>query len=65
MRNQKSLFTVCFYAVDAQSKTVIERTVARWTEIKDKEFFYILTAAEGRDIMKRAVERFRVNFFGS
>ena len=46
---------VYFYAIDAQIKTVIDRTVARWTEIKDKEFYYILTAAEGREIMERGV----------
>ena len=50
---------VYFYAINAQIKTVIDRTVARWTEIKDKEFYYILTAAEGREIMERAVECFR------
>ncbi len=50
---------VYFYSINAQIKTVLDRTVARWTEIKDKEFFYILTAAEGREIMERAVECFR------
>lgn len=50
---------VYFYSINAQIKTVLDRTVARWTEIKDKEFYYILTAAEGRDIMERAVECFR------
>lgn len=50
---------VYFYAINAQIKTVLDRTVARWTEIKDKEFYYILTAAEGREIMERAVECFR------
>lgn len=38
---------VYFYSIDAQLKTVIDRTVARWTEIKNKEFYYIMTAAEG------------------
>ena len=50
---------VYFYSINAQIKTVLDRTVARWTEIKDKEFYYILTAAEGREIMDRAVECFR------
>ena len=31
---------VYFYSVDAQIKTVLDRTLARWTEIKDKEFYY-------------------------
>ncbi len=37
---------VYFYSVDAQLKTVIDRTVARWTEVKDKEFYYIMTSAD-------------------
>lgn len=37
---------VYFYSIDAQLKTVIDRTVARWTQIKNKEFYYIATAAE-------------------
>ncbi len=37
---------VYFYSVDAQLKTVIDRTVARWTEVKNKEMYYIVTAGE-------------------
>ncbi len=37
---------VYFYSVDAQLKAVIDRTVARWTEVKDKELYYIVTAAD-------------------
>lgn len=37
---------VYFYSVDAQLKALIDRTVARWTEVKDKEFYYITTAAD-------------------
>ncbi|MGM9608820.1 MAG: flavodoxin family protein [Eubacteriales bacterium] len=37
---------VYFYAVDAQMKALIDRTVARWTEVKNKEFYYIMTAAD-------------------
>ncbi len=37
---------VYFYSIDAQLKTVIDRTVAKWTKIKNKEFYYIMTAAE-------------------
>lgn len=44
---------VYFYSIDAQLKTVIDRTVARWTKIKNKEFYYIATAAESS---KEAVE---------
>lgn len=38
---------VYFYSVDAQLKAVIDRTLARWTEVKNKEFYYIITCADG------------------
>ncbi len=34
---------VYFYAVNAQLKALIDRTVARWLEVHDKEFYYIVT----------------------
>ncbi len=37
---------VYFYSIDAQLKAFIDRTVARWTEVKDKEFYYIVTCAD-------------------
>lgn len=37
---------VYFYSVDAQLKAVIDRTVARWLEVKNKEFYYIVTMAD-------------------
>ena len=37
---------VYFYSIDAQLKAVLDRTVARWTEVKDKEFYYIATAGD-------------------
>lgn len=37
---------VYFYSISSQLKTVIDRTVARWLEFKNKEFYYIMTAAE-------------------
>lgn len=37
---------VYFYSIDAQMKTVIDRTVAQWTKIMNKEFYYIMTCAE-------------------
>lgn len=40
---------VYFYSIDAQLKALIDRTVARWTEVKNKEFYYIATAAESDD----------------
>lgn len=37
---------VYFYSIDAQLKAVIDRTVARWLEVHDKEFYYIATMAD-------------------
>ena len=34
---------VYFYSIDAQLKAVIDRTVARWLEVKNKEFYYCIT----------------------
>ena len=40
---------VYFYSICAQLKAVIDRTVARWTEIANKELYYIMTATEEED----------------
>lgn len=45
---------VYFYTMNAQMKTLIDRTYARYTEIRNKEFFFIVAAADGR---KQAMER--------
>ncbi len=37
---------VYFYSISAQLKAVIDRSVARWLEFKNKEFYYIMTSAE-------------------
>lgn len=37
---------VYFYSIDAQLKAVIDRSVCRWTEVKNKEMYYIMTAAD-------------------
>lgn len=51
---------VYFYSVNAQMKTVIDRTVARWLEFKSKEFYYIMTAAEDEEhTMDCTLECFR------
>ena len=51
---------VYFYSIDAQMKAVIDRSVARWTEIPNKEFYYIMTAAEDSDtVMDCTLECFR------
>lgn len=40
---------VYFYSIDAQMKALIDRCLAQWTQIKNKEFYYIMTAAESSD----------------
>lgn len=51
---------VYFYSIDAQLKALIDRTVARWTEIKNKEFYYIATAADSEDeSLERTIECMR------
>lgn len=51
---------VYFYSIDAQMKALIDRTVARWLEIKNKEFYYIMTAAETSEtVMDCTLECFR------
>ncbi len=37
---------VYFYSVSAQMKMFIDRTMARWRNFKNKEFYYILTSGE-------------------
>lgn len=51
---------VYFYSIDAQLKAVIDRTVARWLEVKNKEFYYIVTCAdEEKASQERTLECFR------
>ena len=51
---------VYFYSIDAQMKAVIDRCVARWTNIRNKEFYYIMTAAEDTNtVMDCTLECFR------
>ena len=51
---------VYFYTIDAQMKTLIDRCVARYTEIVNKELYYIITAADTSLVrMERTVECFR------
>lgn len=51
---------VYFYSIDAQMKTVIDRTLAQWTKLKNKEFYYIMTCAdEDKAAMDVTLECFR------
>jgi multimeric flavodoxin WrbA len=51
---------VYFYTMCAQMKTVIDRTVARYTKITNKDFYFIVTAAVSRKAaLERTIEGFR------
>ncbi len=51
---------VYFYSMDSQLKTLIDRTVPRYTEISGKDFYYILTAADtDKAMLSRTVEALR------
>lgn len=51
---------VYFYALNAHMKTVIDRTYPRYTEVRGKELYYIVTAADTSiPNMQRTVECFR------
>lgn len=51
---------VYFYTMCGQMKTFIDRTCARYTEIKNKEFCFIITAAVNSKLsLERTVEEFR------
>ncbi len=51
---------VYFYTMDAQMKTLIDRTCSRYTEIVNKEFYFIATAADNtKGALERTIEGFR------
>lgn len=51
---------VYFYTMDGQMKTFIDRTVPRYTEIKDKDFYLIMTSADTEKAsLERTLEAFR------
>ena len=51
---------VFFYSMDGQMKTFIDRTVPRYTEISNKDFYFIMTAADTeKSNLERTMETFR------
>lgn len=51
---------VYFYSISAQMKTLIDRCYARYTAITGKEFYFIVTAADGsKSAIARTIECFR------
>lgn len=52
---------VYFYAMSAQMKILIDRCCGLYTEMKDKEFYFLATGAEEDD---RIMDRIVANFLG-
>ena len=51
---------VYFYTMNAQMKTLIDRTYSRYTEIRNKDFYFITTAAvKSKKALERTIEGFR------
>lgn len=51
---------VYFFNMNGQMKTLIDRTYSRYTEISNKEMYFIMTAAvTGKNLLERALEGFR------
>ncbi len=51
---------VYFFTMCGQMKTFIDRTCARYSELNNKEFYFILTAGtESKPALERTVEEFR------
>jgi multimeric flavodoxin WrbA len=51
---------VYFYTMNGQMKTLIDRTCSRYAEISDKQFVFIVAAADdSRPAMERTLEGFR------
>ena len=50
---------VYFYSMDGQLKTMIDRTLPRYTQIQNKDVYFIATAAAGRRVMERTMDAMR------
>lgn len=50
---------VYFYSMDGQMKIMIDRTLPRYTEIANKDFYFIATAAAGKRAMERTMDSLR------
>lgn len=51
---------IYFYAMNGQMKTLIDRTVPKYTEMRNKDFYFIMACADDNpDNLNRALEGFR------
>ncbi|MEY8001770.1 flavodoxin family protein [Clostridium sp. Mt-5] len=51
--------SVYFYSIDGQMETPIDRTLPRYTEIKDKDFYFIAIATASKGAMERTIDGLR------
>lgn len=52
---------VYFYTMSAQMKTLIDRTVSKYTALSNKDLYFMATAAEScKNFLERTVDGFRV-----
>lgn len=47
---------VYFYMMDAQMKVMIDRTLPRFTQITNKDFYFIATAADSKELIQRTMD---------
>ena len=60
IESERSFFVSESHRIDAQLKTVIDRTLARWTKVRNKEFYYIMKCADdNRAAMETTLACFR------
>lgn len=50
---------VYFYSMAAQLKTMIDRTLPQYLDIKNKDFYFIATAADGKANIERTIDSMR------
>lgn len=50
---------VYFYSMSGQMKTFIDRCIACGAELSDKAFYFIATAADGKQAMERTIDALR------
>lgn len=50
---------VYFYSLSGQLKTLIDRTLPQYTQIANKDFYFMATAAAGKKSMERTMDALR------
>lgn len=50
---------VYFYSMSGQLKVFIDRTLPRWRDMKNKDCYFIATAADGKEMLETTMEAMR------